>query len=456
MNFTVMDHAKTVQYQKTIIEFSTKEDGYFFLVSQDQNLVKSFRTVLGKEMGIDPDRLHSLHDETQFMTEIKTQRLRDKKMLVVIERVLSGKSTLPFIKQAKGLFADFRVIVLTSEVERQLLVLFHEAGAESFITRPFSMETLLEKMAFALKPQSKIGQLIDGAREYLDRGKHQEALGVCDKILELKPGSAAALMIKGDVFKALGQIDDAIKVYQHAAEEAAMYLEPLKKLAQVHKESGNSKEQLVYLEKLDTLSPLNVERKIDMGEIHMDTGDTQKAEALFAQAIANATNEAVSLIEETKRAIAERCITKNPEFAERFFRSILEDKKDNFKPGDVEIFNRLGIALRRQGKSHQAVKEYEKALKISPRDENIHFNLAMAQSDIKNFSQAKSSIDEAIKINHDFGSNNADLCFIIGMIYYNAQEYEQATIFLAKVLAVNPSHAEAQKTLHKIDVARGK
>ncbi len=456
MSFTVMNHEKTVQYQKTITEFASKEDGYLFLVSQDQNLIKSFRTVLNKEMGIGADRLHYLPDETQFMVEIKTQKLRDKKMLIIIERVLAGKSTLPFIKQGKGLFADFRVIVLTSEVERQLLVLFHEAGAESFITRPFSMETLLEKMAFALKPQSKIGQLIDGAREYLDRSKYQEALGVCDKILEIKPGSAAALMIKGDVFKAQGRIDEAVKAYQQAAEEAAMYLEPLKKLALVHKESGNTKEELAYLVKLDSLSPLNVERKIDMGELHMNIGDTGKAEELFAQAIANATNEAVSLIEETKRAIAERCITKNPEFAERFFRSILEDKKDNFKPGDVEIFNRLGIALRRQGKSHHAVKEYEKALKISPKDENIHFNLAMAQFDSKDSSKAKTSIDEVLKINPEFCSNRADLCFNIGMIYYNAQEYERAAIFLKKVLAVEPSHTSAQKILHKISEPGGK
>ncbi len=450
MSSNVMNRQKSVQYQKTIIEFAAKEDGYFFVVSHDQNLVKSFRNVLNKEMVIGTDRIRTLPDETQFMQEVKSQNLRDKKMLVIIERVLAGKSTLPFIKQAKGLFADFRAIVLTSEVERQLLVLFHEAGAESFITRPFSMETLLEKMAFALKPQSKIGLFIDRAKDYLNRGKHQEVLDLCDKILEMKPGSAAALMLKGDVFKAMGRTDEAVTAYSQAAEGAAMYLEPLKKLAAVHKETGNFKEQLVFLEKLDRLSPLNVERKIDMGEIHMTFGDAERAEELFSQAIKNATSEALNLIEETKRAIAERCIDKNPELSERFFRSILEDKKDNYKKGDVEIFNRLGIALRRQGKSPQAAQEYEKALKISPRDENIHFNLAMAQTDCRNFRLAMANIDEVLKINPEFYSQSAGLCFNIGIIYYNGQEYERATFFLKKVLELNPSHMEAQKALYNI------
>lgn len=450
MSTTVMNRQKSVQYQKTIIEFAAKEDGYFFLISQDPNLTKSFRNVLNKELIIGTDRISTLSDETQFMQEIKARTLRDKKMLVVIERVLAGKSSLPFIKQAKGLFSDFRAIVLTSEVERQLLVLFHEAGAENFITRPFSMETMLEKMASTLKPQSKIGQLIDRARDYLTRGKHQEVLDLCDKILEIKPGSAAALMLKGDTFKVLGRIEEAVDAYGQAADGAAMYLEPLKKLAQVHKESGNLKEQLVFLEKLDRLSPLNVERKIDMGEIHMTFGDTDRAEELFTMAIKNATNEALNLIEETKRAIAERCIEKNPELSERFFRSILEDKKDNYKTSDVEIFNRLGIALRRQGKSPQAVSEYEKALKVSPRDENIHFNLAMAQTDSRNFRMAMASVDEVLKINPEFHLQSAGLCFNIGIIYYNGQDYERATHFLKKVLEMNPSHVEAQKALYNI------
>ncbi len=450
MSTIVLTRQKSVQYQKTIIEFAAKEDGYFFLVSQDSNLVKSFRNVLNKELVIGSDRISTLPDETQFMQDVKMRNLRDKKLLVVIERVLAGKSTLPFIKQAKGLFNDFRAIVLTSEVERPLLVLFHEAGAESFITRPFSMETMLEKMAFALKPQSKMGQLIDRARDYLSRGKHQETLDLCDKILEIKPGSAAALMLKGDTFKALGRVPEAVDAYSQAADGAALYLEPLKKLAQVHKEAGNFKEQLVFLEKLDRLSPLNVERKIDMGEIHMAFGDTSRAEELFTTAVQHATSEALNLIEETKRAIAERCIEKNPELSERFFRSILEDKKDNYKLSDVEIFNRLGIALRRQGKSAQAAEEYSKALKVSPRDENIHFNMAMAQTDARNYRQALASIDQVLKINPEFHLQSAGLCFNIGIIYYNGQDYERATQFLKKALEMNPSHVEAQKALYNI------
>lgn len=454
MSNTLANRQKSAQYQKTVIEFAAKEDGYFFAISHDQTFQKAFRNLLNKDLIIGTDRIRTLPDEHAFLQEIKAQNLRDKKMVVIIERVLNAKSSLPFIKQAKGLFPNLRAIVLTTEVEKQVLVLFHEAGADSFITRPFSMETLLEKMAFALKPQSKIGQLIDRARDYMSRGKYQEALDLCDKILEVKPGSAAALMLKGDVYKEMGRLDDALGAYEQAADGATMYLEPLKKLASVHKDAGNLQEQLAYLEKLDRLSPLNIDRKIDMGEIHMTFGNNEKAEALFTQAIKNATAEAENLIEETKRSIAERCIEKNPELSERFFRSILDGKKDNYKKSDVEIFNRLGIALRRQGKWKEAADEYEKALRISPRDENIHFNMAMAQTDGRNYQKAVLSVEQVLHINPEFHTQSAALCFNIGIIYYNTQDFDRATYYLKKVLELNPSHVEAQRVLYNIGKGR--
>lgn len=53
-------------------------------------------------------------------------------------------------------------------------------------------------MAFTIKPQSKLGQLIDTAKAYLADGNPEKAKQTSLEILEMKPGSAAGLMVLGD------------------------------------------------------------------------------------------------------------------------------------------------------------------------------------------------------------------------------------------------------------------
>ncbi len=44
----------------------------------------------------------------------------------------------------------------------------------------------------------------------------------------------------------------------------------------------------------------------------------------------------------------------------------------------LHIYNRLGISLREEGKYQDAVKEYDKAIKIDKKDPALHFNRAQA------------------------------------------------------------------------------
>ena len=442
MALTPSQKLRYVQYEKTVMDFSI-DGGSFFIISNDATFIRTLRNFLSKDLAIKPEHILTMSEESKFISEMKTPMYRDQKKLILIERILHGKSTTSFIKQVKGLFNDAQVIVVTEEVEKSVLVLLHEIGADSFITKPFSMNTMVEKIAFTIKPQGKIGELIDAARRFLEQKKLPETVKLCRKILELKPGSAAGLMILGDAFKIMGKTDKAVAAYGEAADNAPMYLEPLKKLAILYKEEGDLGQQLSYLEKLDRLSPLNVERKVDMGELHVGFGNQEKAEQLFDEAVKHATKEANDLIEDVKRNIAEKCIEKNPALSEKFFRSILDSKKSGYSKRDMEVFNRLGISLRRQGRWQAAVEEYKKALKVSPKDENLHFNMAMAYSDGGRSFDAKKTIDAILKLNPEFADKSPVLAFNIGVIYYNGNEPQKAIIYLKKALEKNPNHKGA-------------
>lgn len=435
------------QYEKTIIDFVANENGCFFILSHDTTFLKMMRTTLNKELIIGSDRIRTLSEEAQVLRELKSPAFKDKRVVLLVERLLNNRNTLPFIKNLKTLFDSMHIIVLTSEVERQVLILLHEIGVGNFITKPVSMATLIEKIAFTIRPQGKIGQFIDRAKEYLAKGKYEEAITAAEKILEMKPGSAAALMIKGDAYKEKGRVDEAVAAYTEAHDGASLYLEPLKKLAQLYKDEGDMNRQLEYLEKLDKLSPLNVERKISMGEIHMEFGNTEVASELFDQAVENARKEAMSMIEEVKRSIAEKCIDSAPDVSERFFRSILESKAGGLKKTDIETFNRLGMALRRQGRWKDAVDEYEQALKIAPNDENLYFNVAIAYSEGRQHKKAVENVEKAIKINPDLCLISSVLCFNIAVMYSNAGDQEKARFYLKKTIEVDPEHQGARKLL---------
>jgi len=435
-------------YEKAIVDFAASEDGVFFAVSHDQNFLKMFRQTMNKDLVIGTDRLRTLSEENKLLAELKAPIFKDKKPLLIIERVLHNTSMLPFIKNLKTLYEDMHIIVLTSEVERQVLILLHEIGVSNFITKPVSVNTLIEKMAFTIKPQGKIGQYIDRAKAYLAKGKWDEAISLSEKILELKPGSAAALMVRGDALKAKGEAADAEAAYLEAHKGASLYLEPLKKLADLYKDEGDADKQLNYLKKLDRLSPLNVERKISIGELHLESGDPEKADEYFEQAVANARKEAQAMLEEVKRSIAEKCLDRAPATAERFFRSIIDDKRGTLKKSDIETFNRLGIALRRQGRWKDAVGEYEQALKISPDDENLHFNRAVALTEGGKHREAEIALSKVLDLAPDFGAESPVLTFNIAVMFSNARKTEDAKRFLNRTLKLDPKH-EGAKTMLK-------
>ena len=66
------------------------------------------------------------------------------------------------------------------------------------------------------------------------------------------------------------------------------------------------------------------------------------------------------------------------------------------------VFNRLGIAFRKQKKYKQAVANYIKAIKINNQDENLYFNLGRCFLEMGEIEKAKKSMSQAVSINSGF------------------------------------------------------
>lgn len=439
------------QYETTVVEFLRKESGHFIVASHDNMFISILRSTINKQLAITDDCVTSIIDENQIIKSVKDTGMRKKRILLFIERVFNDKDTAFVIKQIKEAYSNTKIIILTGEAERQRLVLLHEIGADNFISKPISINTLIEKIAFTIKPQGKIGKLIDAGKLFVSKSAFEQALKISRQILEIKPNSAAAFLIMGDAYRGMKKKDKAVEAYQEASDNAKLYLEPLKKLAEFFEAEGDYEQQLKYLEKLDSLSPLNVERKVSMGGIHVSIGNEERAEELFDNAMAQAKKEAMSYIEEISTKIGNIYARKDPAKAAKYYRRALETKGGVLSSSDIKTFNLLGIALRKQGKWREAIEEYQKALQIVPDDENLYYNMAMAYAEGSDFRQAQRQLTKAIEINGQFAATDPVLSFNVGLILAKAGARSKAKVYLQNALRLDPNFESAKKTLASIE-----
>jgi tetratricopeptide (TPR) repeat protein len=267
------------------------------------------------------------------------------------------------------------------------------------------------------------------------------------EILDMKPGSSAGLMILGDAELALGNVENAKKAYHEAHENASLYLEPLSKLASLAESIGDHEECLGYLEQLDKLSPLNSERKVNMGEINFTLGHEEKAEGLFEAALAQAAKDAIDQVTMLAERVSGIYSDKNPELAERFLRKALAAKQKQLTPADIRIFNQLGISLRQQGKWQEAIEEYKLALKVVPDNAGLYYNLSMAFSEGNLLREARTHMEKAMELNPNLPRTSAGVAYNMGMVLVKSGNAEKAKACLNIALELNPRLEQAKAAL---------
>ena len=446
---------KNKQYDDDVREFIALQNGVFLVVSTDPIFNKNLRSTLLRHLTIKDECVHNIAATEQLPKNIKQLRAKNHKIVVFIERELGGRNTSDVIRYLKNDYSsDLYVVVLTTEVERDKLVLLHELGADNIITKPISADTLIEKIAFTVKPRGQLGELMDQGRQCLEMGDALEAAKVAKQVLELKANSPSGLLLMGDALRALGKKDEALRAYTQAEKGARLFLDPLKKIAELHHEEGNTTEELKFLERLDKLSPLNVERKVDIGAGYVKLGEPEKAKAAFDMAVRIATKEALDAVSRVTQSIAARCMESAPELSEQYLRQSLNTRKNMLDRSDIETFNRLGLMLRRQGKWQEAITEYRKALKISPDDPGLYYNISMAYTEGRQYIEAYQFLDRALSLNPEIWKNGEAVCYNIATVYRRYGKKDPAVDYLKKALEINPGYEKAKALLLEMGAGR--
>jgi len=433
-------------YDRIVHDYIERDGGVIVLLSEDQLFQRTLRSTMTKIIGTKKDCLAFAGSTSSAVKLIKKCHERNIPTVVFVERVIAGKPSTDFIIAMKNLIPELRTIVLVGETRRENIAYFYELGVNNVISKPASMNNIIEKLAFTIKPQGKLSELMSEGKTLLDGGDFQGALKISTKILKIKPNSPAGLMLAGDCYLAMEDHNKAVKAYLQAHESSRLYLEPLKKLANVY-EGVNEEEHLKYLKKLDRLSPLNTERKCEIGAAHIRRKEMNMAEKYFDQAIETATQEAMSMVSGVAERIAGAVAESSPKMSEKYLHKVLETKGANLSKEDIATFNKLGIALRSQGKWREAIDNYKRALQISPEDEGLHFNMGLAYRDGGERRKALECFEKALQCGPDLYKVSVNVAMHFGDLYSEMRRLDEALRFYEEAVKINPSSKVAKDKL---------
>lgn len=444
------DDEVTNKYADVVYDF-VDEPGVFLLITRDKTFYQTFKNAIVHDLGIEAEFIQVVADLNRAAELVEFFRDKGITPFILMEYTLDSELTLSFVRFIRASYKDdIKIGILSREVSKERLFQFHEDGADSFLKKPASVNSIITKIAFMLKPQHEADAMLTQARAHLADNRFEEALEMADQILFKWPKNAAAMVVYGDAKKGMAKREEALGAYKKAERNSKNYLEPLQKIVMIHAEDDNKPEALKYLKKLDKLSPLNCNRKIKIAELHFAQGDNNAAEEYFDHAIASAKEEALAVVGEMSLDIAELAAEHDPKLAVKYYRQSLDFVKSAKDQMAMTVYNRLGISLRKQGLFMEAVEAYSEAAKYSPKDENIHYNMGLAYAESGRPPESAECMEKALQLNPEMYIEKPDLAYNMGAVFTKANRMDEAAVCLNHLKKIYPGYKDSEEYLKQV------
>jgi tetratricopeptide (TPR) repeat protein len=113
-------------------------------------------------------------------------------------------------------------------------------------------------------------------------------------------------------------------------------------------------------------------------------------------------------------------------------------------PGTLpNAWNNLGLLSAREGRTDEAIQEFQQALEIDPDHFIALENLGNAYRQAKRWDDAKSTLQRALQLQPE----SAEANYAMGMVYAQTDDANRAYEYLQKALAEKPAYPEALNNL---------
>lgn len=270
---------------------------------------------------------------------------------------------------------------------------------------------------------------------YTDAKKYSEALSVFKDLLGHAPQSDKILYYLGAIYQEMGQLAESIDYFNQIPVESGLYMDSSVQMANMlstlaqneffQKEEGQWKDKFVSFsqKKIEEIKEMKVEFSVILSGYYEAIGQHQDAMVTMEQVLneksfstqhkyylANLYEKEKKFVESTSLVMG--ILEKEPKNAEawnflgytllvrgdemeRAFECIQKAYKLN--PNDGYIRDSLGWYYYKTGDVKRALKELKVAVEKAPGDVEILKHLAIIYRDLKDYSRARSYMQEALK-----------------------------------------------------------
>ena len=289
-------------------------------------------------------------------------------------------------------------LMISGEVSEDIIAASAESEVDGYLLKPFKIDSLESRLRAIImhRHHPSWGEsLFRKAANLLVSGRPAEALVVLEKLTQPPfRKQAKVLNLMGECHLSLGEQDEAAACLTQAIKQNPKYLKAYQNLAALMESQGNLAAARSYLEEARKLSPLNSERLYCLGQLCLQDGAPEEA----TQYLEESWRLGHDIPADARAEMAETFLAAGlGQIAEELFLQAIDDA-----PQNVHLYNRLGVAYRRQQKHRQALDCYQQALELDPANEKVYFNLGVLYFDLEEKDKALEAFQVALKLRPDF------------------------------------------------------
>lgn len=279
-----------------------------------------------------------------------------------------------------------------------------EWGAQDFIVKPFSFDLLQQRVGALIKRmESPEESLYRQAEQLLAEGEIDNALKLINHWeRESRLARARWFNLKGECFVKTGEPEKAVAQFENAMTSSNIFLTAHKNYAHVNQKLGNLDKAIKALKYAEELSPTDSHRSLNLGRLLLQTGQEEEGKKCFNALIKRTqASEKEVVLKIVAATYLEGGLYKE---AENMYVITL-----NLNPRDVEASNRLGIALRQQGKFEEAERVYLSAIRSNPKHPGLYHNLGVLYVAMRAYDKAERLLRKALDIDPEFEASRTML-----------------------------------------------
>ena len=287
-----------------------------------------------------------------------------------------------------------------------------------------------------------LAETLDSARLAHQQGRHEDALTICQAILERQADHIGTLLLTAEIAAGMGKSDRAMRIYQQVLDLNPDHATAHYKRGNLFKEQQQWEAALASYDNAIALDPGYAYAFCNRGFVLQHLKRWDAALESYDRAIALTPEDALA---HYNRAAVLREIGRQEEALESYSQAIA------FKADYFEAYCNCGLLLTKMKRFDEALASHTKCIEINPGFAPAHYGRGDVLQLKKEWDPALASYDRAIAIDPGYAVAHRNR----GNLLMELTQWNSARSSMERAIALKPDFAEAYDCLGVLLTATG-